>query len=138
MSANSLWDVQVGVFNRLSGDAGLTTLLASGAEGIFDHAPPAAQLPYVVLGELSLREMDTHRGAGANISLAVHVYSKEGGLKEAKQIMGKVYEALHNASFVVPNYDLILCQFVDAEVRLEGDGATRHGVQRFQVVVEPV
>lgn len=136
MSAHSLWDVQGGVYACLSGDTALAALLPAGG-GIFDHVPPQTAFPYVVIGDSAARPLDAQGAAGHDISLALHVYSRGAGMKELRQIMAAIYDALHDADFDVPNQTLALCLCQSAETTLEGDGVTRHGILRFQIITEP-
>lgn len=138
MSADSSWDVQTGVYAHLAGTAAVTGLLAGGAAGILDHVPPGTNAPYVVIGDLQAQPMDTQGGSGNDVTLNLHVYSRGSGMQEARGIMAALYDALHNASFSVPDQTLILCQCQGGGVSLEADGVTRHGVLRFQIITEPV
>jgi hypothetical protein len=138
MSVDSVWDVQTGVYGCLTANAGLTDLLAAGANGVLDHVPPGTEFPYVVIGESSARPMDSQGVSGNDVILAIHTYSRGSGMQQVRHIMSAVYDALHNASFAVPHQALILCQCLGAETFLEGDGMTRHGAQRFQIITEPV
>ena len=137
MSADSSWDVQTGVYARLTGTAALTALLAEGEDSILDHVPAGTVFPYVVMGESEVRPLDTQRGFGNDLTLTLHSYSRSLGMKEIKEIMEKIYEALHETSFTVPNQTLILCRFLGADTLLSEDGLTRHGIQRFQIITEP-
>ena len=138
MSAESIWDAQGGVFTRLAGVAALTSLLAAGANSILDHVPAGTVFPYVVLGEASSTPVDSQRTSGNDVTVTIHTYSRGFGMKQAKQIMLAIYDALHNVAFAVPNQTLVLCQCLDAHTLLEGDGLTRHGIQRFQLITDPV
>ena len=82
--------------------------------------------------------MDSQSASGNDVTLAIHTYSRGSGMQQARHIMSAVYDALHNASFAVPNQTLVLCQCLDTEARLEDDGMTRHGIQRFKIITEPV
>jgi hypothetical protein len=138
MSADSVWDVQSGVYARLTGNSGLTALLAAGADGVLDHVPPGKVFPYAVIGESSARPMDSQRISGCEVTLAIHSYSRSSGMQQLRQIMAAIYDALHDASFTVPSQTLILCQCLGAEAALDGDGLTRHGIQHFKIITEPV
>jgi hypothetical protein len=138
MSADSLWDVQTGVFNRLTVTSAVTSLLANGANSVLDHVPAGTAFPYIVLGETRSLPMDTQRVIGNDVTLTLHTYSRGAGMQQARHIMAAIYDALHNAVFAVPNQTLILCQCLDTETRLETDGLTRHGLQRFRIITEPV
>ncbi len=135
MSADSGWDVQTGVYTLLTETVAVTALLAG---GVLEHVPADAVFPYVVLGETRSVPMDSQGASGNDVTFVLHTYSRGTGMKEAKQIMAALYNALHNASFAVPNQTLVLCRLIDAETALEGDGLTRHGRQRFQIITEPV
>lgn len=136
MSAHSLWDVQSGVYACLAADTALGALLPAGG-GVFDHVPPQTPFPYVVIGETAARPLDAQGAAGHDVTLAIHVYSRGTGMKELRQVMTAVYEAMHVADFAVPGQTLALCRCQSSETALEGDGMTRHGVLRFQIITEP-
>jgi hypothetical protein len=136
MSADSSWDVQTGVFSRLTATSALTSQLAGGASGILDHVPQGTLFPYVVLGEMNAQPADSQRVFGNEVTLALHTYSRGAGMQQARHIMSAIYDALHHASFSVPNQTLILCQWLDSETKLEDDGITRHGIQHFQLITE--
>ena len=137
MSADSVWDVQTGVFSTLTGNAALIALLASGADSVLDHVPAGTAFPYVVIGESSSRPMDSQRFSGNDVTLSIHTYSRGSGMQQSRRIMSAIYDALHDVSFAVPNQTLVLCQCLETETMLDGDGATRHGIQRFQIITEP-
>jgi hypothetical protein len=146
MSADSLWDVQTGVYTRLTGTSGLTALLANGAGSILDHVPTGTAFPYVVLGTAQSVPLDTQGVSGNEVTLTIDAYSRATGMDELRHIMSQIYNALHNASFTVPNQVLVQCQCLGSETALEADGlgryeqnaVVRHGAQRFRIVTEPV
>lgn len=138
MSAESVWDVQTAIFSRLSSDENLTTLLADGVQGVRDHVPLNTSFPYLVIGETRCKPFDTVAEEGMENIFTIHCYSRESGMNETRQIMSAIYDSLHNADFSVPNQSLISCRLQQSETRLESDGKTRHGIQQFQIITEPV
>lgn len=138
MSADSSWDVQAGVFTRLTGVSAVTSLLAGGAAGVLDHVPEGTAFPYIVIGEASSQPLDSQGSSGNDVTVAIHTYSRGIGMKEVKNIMSAVDDALHDISFTVPNQILVLCQRLESQAVLEDDGQTRHGIQHFQIITEPV
>jgi len=138
MSTDSMWDVQAGVYARLSTALSLTGLLAPGAAGVLDHVPDGTRFPYVVMGEADLAPLDTQGCLGAEVVVTIHTYTRTPGMQKAKQIMAEIYALLHNADFSIPNQTLVLCRNVLSTTRLAEDGITRHGVQRFRIVTEPL
>ena len=138
MSADSCWDVQTGVFTCLTGNTALIDLLANGADSVLDHVPAGTTFPYIVIGESQSKPLDGQRVSGNDIILTLHTYGRGNGMQEIRRIMSAIYDALHTVSFAVPNQILVLCQYVDSGTGLEDDGMTRHGIQRFQIITEPV
>ncbi len=145
MSADSLWDVQTGVYALLTTTPALTSLLANGAAGVLDHAPAGTAFPYVLLGAAEAQPSDTQGFSGNEVTLAIETYSRAGGMEETRKIMSAIYDALHNAAFAVPNQVLVQCQCVSSATAVEADGLrryeqnalVRHGSQKFRIITEP-
>jgi hypothetical protein len=138
MTADSSWAVQSAVYIHLAITSALTSLLGNGAAGVHDHVPPDAPFPYIVLGESSARPLETQGGDGYDITLTIHSYSRENGMKQLRGIMAAVHDALHHNTALTPaGHHLILCDEISADVRLEADGITRHGLQRYRIATEP-
>ncbi|MDE2337569.1 MAG: DUF3168 domain-containing protein [Alphaproteobacteria bacterium] len=146
MSADSLWDVQTGVYALLTTTAALTAQLAAGAGSVLDHVPEGAPFPYVVLGAASSVPSDTQGFSGSEATLTIDTYSRGAGMEETRRIMSAIYDALHAAAFSVPNQTLVQCRCVESATSVEADGLrryeqnalVRHGVQKFRVITEPV
>ncbi|MBI1215685.1 MAG: DUF3168 domain-containing protein [Alphaproteobacteria bacterium] len=137
MTADSSWAVQAAVYGQLSINGSLTSLLANGSASVFDHVLPDAAFPYVVIGETSAKPLNTQQTQGYDITLAIHSYSRAAGMKELRGIMAAVRAILDDAALPLSGHALVLCDAVSDEARLEADGLTRHGVQRFRIVTEP-
>jgi len=145
MSADSLWDVQNGVYATLTSTSALTALLANGAGSILDYVPTGTAFPYVVLGAAQSLPLDTQGVSGNEVTLTIDTYSRATGMDELRHIMSQIYDALHNASFTVPNQVLVQCQCLGSSTGVEADGmgkfqqnaVVRHGVQRFRIITEP-
>ena len=82
--------------------------------------------------------MDTQDSRGYDITLTVHSYSRASGFKELRALMAAVHDILHGAALTPPGQHVTLCDEVSSDTRLESDGITRHGLQRFHIVTEPV
>jgi hypothetical protein len=145
MSADSLWDVQTAIYTLLTGTTGLTALLPNGGGNILDYVPTGTAFPYVVLGAAQSQPLDTQGVSGNEVTLTIDSYSGATGTSELRHIMSQIYDALHNASFTVPNQVLVQCQCLGSETALAADGlgrmqqtaAVRHGAQRFRIITEP-
>ncbi len=146
MSADSLWDVQTGVYALLTTTPALTALLANGAAGILDHAPAGTAFPYVLLGAAASQPDDTQGFSGNEVTLTIDTYSRSAGMEETRKIMSAIFDALHNAVFAVPHQVLVQCQCAGSATAVEADGLrryeqnalVRHGTQKFRIITEPV
>lgn len=136
MSADSALAVQAAFYVRLSGDAGLTALLGPGR--VYDHVPGGTPPPYVVLGDIASQPLEGRDLMARDVTVAVHVYSRTQGQKEARRILNAVEAALHGAGLILDGHRMVLCLCTGTNVLLSGDGLTREGVARFRVVTEGV
>lgn len=136
MPQDSLWPVQAAVYGVLTEANAVTAQLAAGAASVFDHVPQGSAFPYIVLGDSAAQPLETQEGGGFDSTIGIHAYSRGLGMKEAKSIMAAVAGALHDQSFAVAGQRLVFCRLISQELRQEGE--TRHGVQRFRIITEPV
>jgi hypothetical protein len=119
-------EIQKAIFTRLN-----TALSVA----VYDDVPDNAIAPYVVIGDDTLLEFDSDFGIGFEATITVHSWSKYRGRAEVKGLMGLIYDALHRAEFTVQGYNLLGCDCEFSETFLESDGVTRHGVQRFRILI---
>ena len=138
MTAHSLWDVQAALYGVLAEDGGLVPLLAAGADSVLDHALPDTPFPYVVVGDMTARPLETQEFYGSELVAAVHVFSRAPGYREVKRILAAVHDALHETDFPVENQVLVFCRHVGTDIAAELDGETRRGTIRFRILTEPV
>lgn len=138
MPQDSSWPVQAALYARLCATPGVTSLLAQGADSVFDHVPQASVFPYIVLGDIASRPLETQEGGGHDITMDIRVFSRSPGMKEARGIMAAVGACLHDADFAVSGQSLVLCRLVSQRATLAADGETRAGVMTFRIITEPV
>jgi hypothetical protein len=119
-------EVQKAIFTKLK-----TALSTT----VYDNVPDNAVAPYVVIGDDTFVQMDTDLIVGFEATVTIHSWSKYRGRAEVKTIMGNIYDALHRAEFTVQGYNLLGCDCEYSETFLESDGVTRHGVQRFRILI---
>ena len=147
-------EVQRAVFDLLVTDAEVAGELADqrdlngsavpGVPAIYDHVPQPGDgsddswFPYLTIGEIEFTEWDTDDSLGFDAEVTVHVWSREFGRQEARRIQGKVYSALHRSDLAVDDHNVITVDQAFCEVTVDPDGKTRHGIQRFRVILERV
>jgi hypothetical protein len=123
-------DLQRAVYQLLSTYPGMPL--------VYDDVPrgDAVAFPYVAIGEDTHVPWDTYDFVGAESTLTIHVWSRERGMKQAKEIQALLYEALHRKTLALDQFDLINLEFDFQDTFQDPDGLTRHGVSRFRTMVE--
>ena len=127
--------LRAAVHDALTADAALTTLL--GGAKIYDEPPRSAAFPYVSLGETRVADYSTGTEPGEEHQLTLHVWSRQGGHKEAHMIAGALLSALDEAPLSLADNHLVNFRFAVADVRREADGRTYHALVRFRAVTQP-
>jgi len=128
------WALQQAVFAALSADNAVCAFVAA---RIFDAVPPAAPLPYLVLGEAEEADESATLGAATRHRLALHVWSRAGGTRELKQIAAAVRTCLDGAPLTLSGHNLADLSFVSAGYTRQNDGRTFRAVLRFTALTEP-
>ena len=109
---------------------------------VYDHVPQPvdsgdnAKFPYVAIGDDTTIAWDTDTSDGFEITITIHSWSRSRGRLEVKTIMGEVWDALHRYALPVAGYRTIFVYGEFSETFVEADGITRHGVQRFRIVID--
>lgn len=138
------FNIQVAIYDRLANYTPLTELLATyaGAPAIFDEVPQvddpssAATFPYVVLGHDTFSPWDTDTETGTEATVTIHTWSRTSDFNEAKRIMQQVYNALHRYDLDVIGFGSVGCDVEFEDAIRDPDGTTRHGLQRFRLVID--
>jgi len=126
-------ELQVAIVASLLADGDLGALVG---DRIHDGAPRAAAFPSVTLGETGQADWSSDGEAGGEVSLTLHVWSRAIGKREAWAILGHLMRLLHDAPLAMDDHSLVLIRVTYAEVRLDPDGITEHGVLRLAALVE--
>jgi len=126
--------LQKAVYDALAGNAPLMAKV----NGVFDEPDEKASLPIVVIGDGTTVDNSSKTSAGQMHTLTIHAWSSAHGRMEVKDIMGLVYDILHNASLTLSGHNAVLCQFEFSEDfrELEDERTLNHGVMRFRVITE--
>lgn len=124
---------QQAIFTALDGQVGAT---------VYDYVPdlpsgqPAANFPYVVIGNDTFVAWDTDDQLGAEVTITLHVWSRQKTMLEAKTIAGAIYAKLHRATFLIAGYRTIDCLCEFSEFLNDPDNRTRHGVLRYRLTLQ--
>jgi hypothetical protein len=131
VSADSSWELQQAIYNALTGDATLMGMV----QGVHDHVPQGAAFPYVTVGEGSARPWRAVGLDGVETTLILHVWSRERGRKQAKQIMAEIHRILDDADLTLSGHVLVSLRFEYSHTVLDADGVTYHGIARYHAMI---
>jgi|TARA_R100000152_G_C6775261_1_gene203561 hypothetical protein len=124
--------LQEALYARLNNDSTLTNTYGA---SVYDEVPEGSSYPYVVLGEVTAIDYGTKDTDGSENTLTFHVWSQYRGAKEAKNIMDRMHDLLHDYSLSVTGANLINLRFEFGDLLRDPDGITRHGVMRFRAII---
>lgn len=141
------YEVQKSVYLALRASTNLSALLAKDVNdktkpAIYDNVPEAVDsgsdsvFPYVTIGDDTFLEWDTDNSVGKEATLTIHSWSRYRGRKEVKEIQGAIYDVLHLSNLIITGYYSVLMLSEYSETLVDPDGLTRHGVQRFRLIME--
>lgn len=139
--------IQQAIFTKLSDDAELIAELADHYErpddpAIYDDVPQPDRteddsfFPYITIGDDTVSDWSTDTESGGDVEAWIHVWSRFGGRKECKRILGLVYASLHRQQLAVAGYHFIGCDFLSSETSRDPDMRTQHGTIRFRIIVD--
>jgi hypothetical protein len=124
------------IHDALVADTALAATL--GGPRIYDEPPRGAAFPYLTLGEMRLSDISADDAPLQEHQLTLHVWSRQGGHKEAHVITGALLQALDDVPLSLDGHRLVNLRFAVADIRRERDGRTYHALVRFRAVTEPL
>ena len=130
------WALQRSIYQALTDSPELTSLL--GGDRIYSAAPPAAQFPFITLGQTVNLDWSTGTEDGTEHSLTLHVWSRADSLSDVHEIMQVIRMVLHNQPLSLDDHYLVNLRHEFTEARLDPDGETMHGIVRYRAVTEPM
>lgn len=123
-------EIQEGLYGAVNGINGLD---------VFGHVPQNNDIyPYVVVKPIELDFNDFDSETGFVGEAMIHVWSKYKGSSETATIQKQIYDTLHRQTMSVTGYNVVSVQQQFTEILLDPDGITRQGVQRYQIIFEPI
>jgi hypothetical protein len=111
--------LQAAMYNRLSTDASLTTLIGA---NLFDVVPRGISFPYVSFRETSLNRWTTGDMEGFEVTVTLDVRSRDEGLKELQDICDAVRASLTATPLNVTGFHTTLLHVATATLAQARDG----------------
>lgn len=130
------WALQRSIYETLTGSAELTSRL--GGEGIYSSPPPAAEFPFITIGQSVTRDWSTGTEDGSEHSVTLHIWSRADSALEVHEITEIVRNLLNDQALALDSHHLINLRHEFSQARIDPDGETLHGIVRYRAVTEPV
>lgn len=126
------WEIQKAIYQELFG----SVPLAAAGVAIYDNVPQKTNFPYIAIGDDTGLPWDDDTSRGTEATITLHIFTRNPGRKQCKDIMKIVYNTLHQAELDIEGMDTVLVNWEYAETIEDPDQITRHGVQRFRIIAE--
>ncbi|PPA70037.1 DUF3168 domain-containing protein [Jeotgalibacillus proteolyticus] len=125
----ALWPVQVALFQRLSNDPVLSSIVT----GVFDYVPDEQSKPYVRIGEPLSDPFSNKTSYGEEVSTVIHTWSSAMGKKQSYDIINAAIKALYAQPLSLDGgFSIVKMDEPRTQVFDDIDGKTNHGVIRLK------
>jgi hypothetical protein len=126
--------VKAAIRSHLAGDAVLVASL--GGAKIHDEVPRGEAAPYIVFAEMIARENGSATDRGHLIECNLHVWSRQGGSREALAVADLVAAVVDDATLPLTGHRMIHCRVTATETRRTPDKDLTRVQLRLRIVTE--
>jgi hypothetical protein len=126
--------LQRSIYETLSNASELTSRL--GGDGIYSNPPPAAEFPFITIGQTVDQDWSTGTEDGSEHSITLHIWSRADSAMEVHEITEIVRDLLHDQALNLDDHELINLRHEFSQARIDPDGETLHGIVRYRAVTE--
>jgi Protein of unknown function (DUF3168) len=122
--------VQTAVWQALTADPPI-------GAGVYDRLPENAPYPQIEITGGAQRDWSHAVVRGEQITVELHIWSRYNGFAEARSLMAQVRKRLDLQPLVLPveGMTLVDLMYTTADLMLDVDMMTRHGIVRFNATV---
>jgi hypothetical protein len=105
--------------------------------GVFDRVPENAAYPQIEITGSTQRDWSHAVVRGEQITVEIHIWSRYNGFMEARALMAEVRRRLDLQPLVLPvdGMNLVDMMYTTADLMMDVDTMTRHGILRFNATV---
>jgi len=129
------WALQRSIYETLSSAPELMSRL--GGDGIYSNPPPAAEFPFITIGQTVNLDWSTGTEDGNEHDVTLHIWSRADSALEVYEITEIVRNLLHDQALTLDGHDLVNLRHEFSQARIDPDGETLHGIVRYRAVTEP-
>ncbi|NWH09209.1 MAG: DUF3168 domain-containing protein [Alphaproteobacteria bacterium] len=133
--SHASWGLQKALYAALSAAPALQAALGDPPR-IYDDVPAGARFPYLTLGEMQEREAGAGATEASEILITLHLWSRGGGRREAREILSVLRALMEGATLPMEGQRLANLTFQWSDALLESDGETYHGLARYRALIE--
>lgn len=128
-------ELQKLIYETLILDASVSGLIG---DRVYDRMPKSGSYPCVTFGPSDVTPDEVDGINSEEITIQLDVWSQDNGrLRPCKVIVGAIKNVLHNAPLSLPTpYALVEIWVEHAQVMLDPDGATAHGIMTVIAMIE--
>jgi hypothetical protein len=124
--------IQSALYTTLATDSTLLTL----GSGVYDALPADMPFPYVVIGQDTETPWNGLTKIGRAITVTIHIFSRQNGMKEAKQIADRIITLIERQTLTANGITTVSSVLDLSQFFMDPDGLTRHGVVRFRFLAQ--
>jgi len=120
-------------------EAQVVRLEAQTSYKIFDENPENEDYPYVVMGEITVKDWSDKSADGTEVYSTLHIWSQYHGRKEADEMSNAILQALTSSSLDLgPDFRASFDRLDFSNLIVDLDGITRHGLLRMKYLIEEI
>lgn len=128
-------EIQKVLFTTLNGDAALTTLL--GGNKVFDRVPDELPFPFITIGDIIIDDRGNHTWEGLSATITINSWYREAnaGRKKVQEIQNRIDQLIHKQDPCIEGWNVVSLRRGPANILIEDDNITIHGVQKFNLLI---
>lgn len=127
MANSASFELQKVIYTRL--DSALSV-------PVVDHPEENTAYPYVTIGHDMQVDWSSKTTTGERHAIRIHAWSRYNGMKELKELVQEVKDALHLYDVGLAGHTLVFLRYKDAIPMDDPDGVTKHAVIRFEALTQ--
>ncbi len=128
--------VQTGIYNALTGDSTLMSLLSGG--GVFDASavPQNQAFPYITLGDCTETQADTMDGRTYELTYTPHIWAIGAGFKACQAIFARMNWLLHRQPLSLATQTHVGTWYMNMRIMEDPDGIHVQGIATYHIRVQ--
>lgn len=99
---------------------------------VYDAVPQNAAYPHIEIAGGQAYDWSAILMRGEETTVEIHVWSRYRGYAEARELLGKIKDRLHEQSLSLTGATFIDARYENMDLFTDLDGLTRHGIIRFR------